>query len=160
MGIYLAMIAAWAGYNNSMATRYYKSTLWTKEFIELCSDILPIDRILTVKEVKVPLDKTIKTAAQLAWDTAGWYNITLNFHSHDWENRGNKMFKKRGHKRESLSYLLDSLAHELAHIRYKYHVPEHLILQCKILMRFAKHLKKLGVGDTSKPYNKEIKHDT
>jgi hypothetical protein len=143
-----------------MATRYYKSTVWLKQFVDLCSDILPIDRILTIKEVRVPLDKRIATDAQLKWDTSGWYEITMNMHSHEYENLGNQHFKKVSHRKDSLGNVLDSLAHELAHIKYKEHVPNHLILQCKILIRFAKHLKKLGVRDTSKPYNKEIKHDT
>jgi len=139
-----------------MATKYSKSTLWLKQFIDLCDGLLPVDRILAVRAYYVPTEKRMLTDACLLWDRGGWYNVTISLEKAKWKTLGNKKFLKEKHTEARLGFILDSLAHELAHIKIKDHHPDHLILQSKILLRFAKHLKKLGIKDTSKPYGKEI----
>lgn len=47
-----------------------------------------------------------------------------------------------------LSQLLLYLAHEMSHLRFWTHCPEHMMLESKIYYRFAKTAKKLGVKDT------------
>jgi hypothetical protein len=139
-----------------MATRYSKATRWMKQFVDLAHDLVPIDRIQTVKIVTVPLEKRILTAACLLWDKGGYYAININLQKSDWEVVGENLYRKKKYKKDSLSSTLDSLAHELAHIKFKDHHPNHLVLQARILMRFAKHLKKLGVKDTSQAFDSEI----
>jgi hypothetical protein len=63
-----------------------------------------------------------------------------------WETDGEK------HLRARYEHVLDTLAHELAHIDilpFEGHTPEHYKMKCRIALRFAAVLKREGITDYS-----------
>lgn len=100
--------------------------------------ILPVHRLVSIKgyrQTKQKLDGSLGTTSALN----GWYSITI--------------LLKYAHKKQGqcLEDLLFTLAHELAHLKYWQHTPEHLVLTARILFQFSMTAQRLKAGDTSKP---------
>lgn len=142
-------------------TKYSRNTRWMKPYVEAVRDIVPLSRLQEVIGFKVPLDKSEQCSATIIRYTGAWYKITLRLWDPKYKNLGGRKFLKTQHKRSDFASVLDSLAHELAHMIHWDHTPEHLILQSKILIRLARVAKKLGVKDTysSKIYKKISKEE-
>ena len=135
--------------------KFWKSVEWLRPFINSGNGLVPLHKIREVMGFKVALHKQTQSAATTIkfysdrGGSATYFKITINTHDYTVKTLGNGKFKKVDHRELSMSYVLDSLAHELAHLKYWEHSPEHLVLQCRIMARMAKVAGKKGITDLS-----------
>ena len=115
--------------------RYSKDVLWLKPFIEEVLFNIPFKKIKAIKGYKVrkghePLQygSTVRKNAL--------YTINILTHTN-------------GDIKERISVILDTLAHELSHIKNWEHDYKHFQLQALLLYRFSVIIKRLGIKDTS-----------
>jgi hypothetical protein len=134
--------------------KIHPSLFWVKPFLASANGLVSLKNVLEISAYKVPLSKQSKTDAQLITYTAdATHKIMINTHWQKTESLGNGKFKNTRYKRVRLNFMLDSLAHELAHIKYWDHSPNHLRLQAKLLSRMANIAKQLGIEDLDRPVN-------
>lgn len=134
-----------------MKTKFTKHVEWLRPFFESAGDLVPIERVKSVQSFKVPRGKTEQTDAIIQrYGNNKTFSISIRTHSQEIVSvpDGDGIKAAVRHKRRYISPLLDSLAHELSHIKHWDHTPAHYELQVKIMLRFAKVLKKLKVKDT------------
>jgi predicted metal-dependent hydrolase len=128
-----------------------KKLEWLRPYLDAAKGLVNTDKLKAITHYTVPISKVKHTEACLIrYDTKN-YKMTITLYDHKRVKLPNGKFKMT-HKRHRLSYILDSLAHELAHLKYFDHRPEHIVLQCKILARMAKVAKKLQITDTTMPW--------
>jgi len=121
-------------------TYYSKRMLWVKPFVDSVSDLVPVDRIMRIRDyrVKKGLD-SLSYGSRLTYGNRYSINIELDV----W---------KKSHKSyvgETYQIILDTVAHELAHTIHSEHTPKHYQLQARILLRFSRILKDNGILDHS-----------
>jgi hypothetical protein len=119
-----------------------KKLYWLKEYIELVRQIIPeVDRITLVREIHHQEGKVQQIHASLTQEFFfGTY--VLSFYTS--YKRTNKSKKKKEKHEYSKIDLLGHLAHEMAHLKYWTHTPEHKMLECKLTVIFMRHLLKSG----------------
>jgi hypothetical protein len=128
-----------------------KKLEWLRPFLDAAKGLVNTDKLKAISHYTVPTSKVKRTEACLIRYDAKVYKMTITLYDHLRVKQKNGKFKIE-HRRHRLSYILDSLAHELAHLKYFDHRPEHTILQCKIMIRMAKVAKKLQITDTTVPW--------
>lgn len=123
-----------------------KDLEFLRPFIESAKGIIPLYKLLIVRSFKVrpgleaqTYGSTLKHSIQ---DT-----YVINLRVYEWS----KMKKK--YKPETLTLVLDTLAHELAHLKYFNHSYKHFKTQALISLRFSDIIKKLGIKDVSARFN-------
>lgn len=142
-----------------MAIKYSKNLLWLKPFVECAGKHVPINRLKYIRGYKLPLNKDPKAFATLATLPGGYFQMNIRTNTVDVKTLKNGTFKPVKHREMYLAVMLDTLAHELAHIKHWDHSPEHFILQSKIMVDMGKMLQKLQVPDTyvrCKKYKKTL----
>lgn len=137
-----------------MKTKYTKNVEWLKDYVEAAEHLVPINQIKKVcgYKVKLGLVESQDAAIHVANSTASKFIITIKLY--DQFKHNNKL----QHVAMPLSCILDSLAHELAHLGTFDHEPEHFRLQNRIMSTFYKVLKKHKIDDTSKQFIKYYNH--
>ena len=125
-----------------MKIKLNKDVKWLEPYLKAADSFVPIRRISSVIGYQVPFYKTERQYGSITvhYDK-NQININLLIKTQDL-NQGI-------HKNARMANVLDSLAHELAHLLEWEHTPEHLMLQAKLLMCFAKVSKELKVKDLS-----------
>lgn len=113
-------------------------------FIESAKSLVPLHKIKAIKSYKVN-KKRISRTYGATMESRQRYIITLR--SAHWVPRD------KDYTVETLSMMLDTLAHELAHVKYFDHSYKHFKLQMLILLKFSDILKKLNIKDTSCRFN-------
>jgi hypothetical protein len=115
-------------------TKFFNNVKWLEPFFNSAKGLVPLEKVKYVKGYKV-VDKNARNFGGLLRKNYKSYNITLKiFDANDRE--------------EFIAVILDTLAHELAHVVHWEHTPDHLKLQAKILVRFATVAKQLDIEDT------------
>lgn len=125
-------------------TRISKDIQWLSPFIQLARGLVPVDRVREIRSARTPLDKIERSVATCRRLPGGFYRITIKTHYQREKGAGDGTFTRTGYARHNRFYLLDSLAHELAHVKHWDHTPQHLLLQSKLLSRFARELERQG----------------
>jgi hypothetical protein len=117
---------------------YNASAEWLTPFINSVKDLVPLDKLDAIKGYKIKRNyepgqygACIKTIA------TNRYVITLKMK--DWSKQDKK------YKNATIGGILETLAHELAHLSYWEHTHEHWKLQSRIQLRFSNVIKKLDV---------------
>jgi hypothetical protein len=124
------------------------SVKWLEPFIESVSSLIPLERLKRVIGYKVRARLSTTQQAQIIKHLPnGIIVITLRIAK--WNHTTNK------HEKECIGTILEALAHELSHVLFWEHTPEHFELQSKIQIKFAKVLKKQGITDTGIPYKEK-----
>jgi len=124
-------------------TKFFKNVQFLEPYFNSAKNLVPIEKVKYIKGYSV-INGLIERG----------YGAILR-------NRDNKTFnitlkiKQSNGQNEYLIVVLDTLAHELAHLVHWEHTAEHLELQTQILNRFSKVAKQLGVQDTYMRINKE-----
>jgi hypothetical protein len=127
-----------------MAPKIRKSHLWLLDYLRIAAEVYPnfID-ILRHITVRKPSRACVQGAAAVTTKHAkGVYTITLM--THDWD------LLTQTYTREKKPELLDTLAHELAHVYTDYtddsmkHTPKMYKMRNNLHTLFMDHLEKLG----------------
>lgn len=126
--------------------KYTKNVLWLIPFVESASNLVPLHKITHIRGYKVR-----KRCQELAYGSTnyadGKYAIQVKIYD---------LTKRQEYKGSVISIILDTLAHELAHVKTGFgHSPEHYRLTARINLKFSYILEKYGIIDTSK----RIKND-
>jgi hypothetical protein len=139
--------------------KYTKNILVLKPFFEKAFSIAKIKpiRIRRVVGYSVPLDRAIQQGAQITHWGSGYYTISLCITEAHYKNLGKKNFRRTKNTKYSLAFMLDSIAHEVSHIKHWEHDGNHMRLQARILSAFAIMVNNLKITDTSKSYDKALK---
>jgi len=126
--------------------KYTKNVVWLEDYVNSVSDLVPIEQIKRVigYKVKIGLNECQDAAIQTANKRGDKFVISIKLYEQE-------ILK---HKPIHIAFVLDSLAHELAHLMYWEHDSHHFKLQARILFRFGMMLKKKNINDTSKPFTK------
>jgi len=123
--------------------KYTKNVLWLKPFVECSSKLIPLNKITNIRGYKVR-----KGCEELAYGSTiykkGKYSINIKTHN---------LVGYSKYSGSSISIILDTLAHELAHVKTGFeHTPEHYELTARIALKFSQILYKNGIIDTSKRF--------
>ncbi len=132
--------------------KYSKSIDWLVPYVECAKGLVNLNKLKVVTTFKVPVSKIKQTEACLIRYDAKNYKITLTLYNQK-RKRVNSKIKIKSVK-NTISFVLDSLAHELAHLKYFDHRPEHLALQARILIRMTKVAKLQGILDLDRQWKK------
>jgi hypothetical protein len=138
-------------------TKFNKNVAWLEPFFAKAKGLVPIHKVSAIKGFSVPLEKTECVDGQMTKHEDGYIVITLRTHNQILRANQNGTNTAYRHKRRMICDVLLVLAHELAHLKYWEHTPEHWELECKIIRRFISELKRRGVKDitTRKPKDVE-----
>lgn len=119
---------------------FHKDLEWLKPFLFIARQDVPIHAIKRVNGFRVPFDKEELTHASITTTNGRSFNINIRYQDQT---------RERIYRTPTLSFILDSLAHELAHLVHWKHDYKHLQLQSKLLYKFSLVLKELGIDDSS-----------
>ncbi len=131
------------------ATTFSKNVKWLEPFFYSAAELIPLEKITSVKGYSVPLDKSIQSYANI-YKYRNKFSITLNIKEND------VLLDKQIPK--YLGLVLEDFAHELAHASPECwgHDYKHFALTAKVMLRFAKVLKVFN-WQTDLPISKVIK---
>lgn len=128
-----------------MSIKYSKNVLWLKPFVSLTKNLVPLNKVKSIKGYKVKKGCLERAYGSTVRDSEGKYSVNLKIYDLK-EN-------KQKYKGSMVSTILDTLAHELAHTKTGFdHTPEHYELTCRIALKFSKILEKNGIMDTTMRY--------
>jgi len=120
--------------------KYPKRFSWLKDFVESTDDLVPLYKLKRINAYKVKVGKNSLVYGSLT-KRDGVFNINLNM----WDM--NPSTKR--HCLARLSIVLETLAHELAHMIHWEHDYKHFKLTALILLRFSAIIKKMKIKDIS-----------
>lgn len=121
-------------------TKLDHKLLWLQPFLKVVSKDVNLNKLKSLKGYCV-VHKRPAQDGQIIKRGKYSYTITLKL------NRGNL------DEPNFMYEVLHTLAHELAHLTYLDHSPDHLKLTAKLLQKFATVLKRQGVTNTYKRIN-------
>ena len=129
--------------------KYSKDLEWLKPFVEHVKYSVPLHRIKSIKSYRVKKGLTERSYGSTIKDSNKY---TINLRVHLWNHTSQE------YKNETMAIILDTLAHELAHVKQKSkdfakHDSKHFNTQAWILLGFSYILKVLKIKDTSKGFN-------
>ena len=118
-----------------------KNVKWIEPFVDAVAHLLPMHRLIQIRGYKVR-----KGVADICWgsitrDDGHKFEINLKIFE--------KKHKYDKHKRSRYEMVLQTLAHELAHMVHWEHTPDHFEFQSKLMLRFSNVLRKEGIKDHS-----------
>lgn len=122
-------------------TKFHKDLKFLKPFFLSASGLVPIERVKSVRGFKVSVNKEVLTDASII-RFGNNKTFTINMRTHS-----NYVYSHK-QKYEFIAETLINFAHELAHVLYWDHTPEHFKLQAQIMIKFSGVLKKLKIEDT------------
>lgn len=130
-----------------MEIKYTKNVQWLKPFVESAKNLVNIYNIKSIRGYLVPLHKeACKDGRNISPKGQRKRHITLRI----WDHDGKKQYRKR------YEDILTVLAHELAHVSYWEHTPDHFELMAKIMVTFKKELVKENITDTSARFSPHV----
>src|SRR5271166_2506128 len=130
-----------------MNIKFSKNVEWLKPFIEGLELLVPIHRVSHVKGYKVKRGLTERAVAStIRCEKTKRYTINIKIKA--------LVNKETEYRDEIIENLLIAVSHELAHIKEwkakgKDHDEDHLQLEARILLHFAKKLNNNGIYNTS-----------
>jgi hypothetical protein len=114
--------------------------MWLEPFVKSVAHLVPLHRINRIRGYSVPIDKgELQDAAITLPDKKRKYNINIRIKNND--------YIKGKQRNAYTAQILSHLSHELAHIKHWDHSPKHLMLEAKILLKFARVAGTMGIRD-------------
>lgn len=114
--------------------------LWLKPFVESVSDLVSLKKITHIRGYRVRKGCEVKAYGSTIRHKKNVYTINLKIYD----------IINKQYKGAIISSILDTLAHELAHVKTGFeHSPEHYELTSRIALKFSYLLKQNGIIDTS-----------
>ena len=132
----------------TLMARITRNIAWLHPFIKAASDLVPLDRVRMFYGYKVPLNNRSLADASTTKHSDGTFTICLEYLGRVQVKSGKTTFKYVSYSNQFLAEFLNSLAHEMAHLKCWEHTVKHYKLQLKIERRFVSVLKKLKVKNT------------
>lgn len=126
-----------------------KNIEWLRPFVNSVAHMVPLDKLKSIKGYRVQKNMEENQDGSLI-KYGGKYFMTIRIQNVP------KPPKDMHYKNIRYANLLDTLAHELAHLVHWEHTAEHFRLQAQILLQFSYLLDKVGIEDTSFRWNKKI----
>lgn len=121
--------------------KYWPNVRWLSPFIESVAHLVPIERLSYIKGYKIRRNFEPAQEAQIIKTLPnGKCVITIKVIKYD------KRLKK--HVNAYIANVLESLAHELAHLTHWEHTSNHFRLQAEIMMKFCNVMDEIGMTDT------------
>lgn len=120
-----------------MTIKYDKKLDWLRPFVHSIRDLVSIDKIHSIRGYSVAINKEEQQYASITAYKKK-YNINLRLTMN--------YYLTKQQKDMYLSTLLETFAHELAHLQHWEHNSDHFQLTAKILLRFSFVLKKLKIN--------------
>lgn len=118
--------------------RISKDLIWLDDYIETIGSLIPnISKLKRVTAIYGSKNKEKTCQAQIWKYKNGSYRISLYV----------TFYKKEKKEYFSTMDLLCNLAHELSHMQFWTHSPDHKILECLLINIFMTKLKSLGYVD-------------
>jgi hypothetical protein len=124
-----------------------RNAKWLIPFINEVKDLVDFTKIKKIRGYWIPLDKMAQADAWCTRDEDGKYIVSVQIYEKIMKRTGKKTFKFVGYQYQCLAETLNSLAHELAHVRYWEHSINHNMLRLKIEWRFNEVLRQRRVKD-------------
>lgn len=129
--------------------RYSQDLEWLIPFVNSVKDLVPLHKIKSIKSYKVKKGLMERSYGSVIKED-NEYSINLRIYL--WHR------KDKEYKNETIAIILDTLAHELSHVKQKNkdfakHDYKHFRNQALILHRFSCILKRLHIKDTSFGFN-------
>ena len=129
-----------------MKTKFDKNLSFLKPFLKGISKIVPIYNVGHIKSYRVAKGLTERGQASIVKHS--YKNYTINLKTQALVNKGKE------HQYETLEQILLDLAHELSHLLEWDHTSKHFKIQSKIMLHFARKLRKNGIEDHSMRINR------
>lgn len=121
-----------------------KNIKWIEPYVISVKNLVPLKQLDGISGYTIPMGKEQHQYAAI------WYNKYGRKRYHIYLALKNNYNIVKIQKPQYLAAFLQYLAHELSHMKHTEHTPEHFELEAKILLRFARVLKKSGITDTYK----------
>lgn len=126
--------------------KYHKHTEFLESYIEAASYLVPLEKLKYVKAYKVPENKNENTFAVIT-RLDNKFSISIRLWKQTFKvKEKNRVFA--GYTTHYLASILETLAHELAHLKYWKHTYEHFELTARIMLEFSTVLRDLKIKDT------------
>jgi hypothetical protein len=128
--------------------KFSKNVEWLRPFADKAANLIPLKKLVQVKGYRVPLENLAQIEGQcVTRDNHKSHIITLRIFKNEQKKVGYNKFTAYKQSRSRVSTILETFAHELAHIKHWEHNPAHWKLQAQIQMRFASLLQSWDVQD-------------
>jgi hypothetical protein len=128
--------------------KYAKNVLWLRLFVESASKLVPLSTVARIRGYRVR--EGCKPASQGGTTKVNRRKYSINILLYDTKEDGKK------HRLRRYYHVLETLAHELAHIVEWEHDDAHFKLTAQILQKFSAVLSEVGITDTSKYVSKKL----
>lgn len=125
--------------------RVSDNMLWSLPFIHAAGELVPLEKIKDVTGYSLRRPQTAWATPDFAVCVKHGKKYAVRIRLTGWED---SQEKKPVQRPLYTAVVLDSLAHELAHIVHWEHTPQHLALQSDLMKRFAIVAEREGVQDT------------
>lgn len=126
--------------------KYSKNMLWAQPYVESVEDLFPHKRVGKLVGYRVAMDKEEVTEGITLKGDDGRFDIRIRlFNKIKYRENSRTRYRYRANY---LGSLLNTLAHEIAHTVEWEHTVDHMELELKIMRRFLRTAKRLGVTDT------------
>ena len=123
-----------------------KNVSFLKPFLKGVGKIVPLAKLTRIKGYRVARGLEEQKHAGIVEYDDNTLVITLRIQS--------LVDNGKSHKYDTLEKILLDLSHELAHLKEWDHTPAHFRIQSKIMLHFAKKLRKLNITDHSVMINR------
>lgn len=129
--------------------KFSKDLEWLIPFVASVYHIIPLHKIKSIKSYKV--QKGLSEQSYGSTIKGDKYS-TINLRVYSYNDNAKK------YRSETISIILDTLAHELSHVKqsnkdFGKHDYKHFRLQSLILFTFSGILEEMGIKDTSRGFN-------
>jgi len=122
------------------STKYTKNVKWVKPFIDGISHLVPVEKLDYIRGYKIRKDFEAAQYGQLTKYSNGRQVLTIKVMDYD--------KKKKKYVNGYIGNILETLAHETAHLMHWEHTIDHYKLQATIQLAFADIMEKLEIEDT------------
>jgi len=142
------------GYNFHMPVKYDRDTEWLAPFVEAARGLVDVDRLKAVLRIHLHKNRAKQAEAICTIEPNRMFTIRMYMTTTEFERLPNGLWKRGGPKSCRLYNVLETLAHEMAHMKHFDHPPRMFATQAKIMKRFAKVADTLGLVDLEMRHNR------
>lgn len=129
--------------------KYQQQVAWLEPFVKVSRGLVPLHKLRQVRGYRIPLGKREFTDGTCLTTNFKCFHINVKTHYQNMQHAGNNRLYADSHTPLPIYDVLNTLAHELAHLKEWDHTPAHWRLENRILRRFIRILEKNPKLDVS-----------